>query len=85
MTYRAALIDPASNEILHEHGNLLTDAQWAKFAHWSWQQQKSVHELITEMRPMIEQVGDSERVNITGKLPHCGLFGCIDPDGRCHT
>lgn len=22
---------------------------------------------------------------ILGTLPHCGLFGLMEPDGRCHT
>ena len=86
MNYRAPLINPRTGEISNEQGRLLTDAQWAKFAHWSWQQQKSVHELITEMRPMLEQLSpDSHKVMVVGKLPSCGLFGAIHPSGSCHT
>ena len=84
--YSAPLINPNTGEIDSEHGNLLSDEQWAVFAHWSWQQRRSVYELITEMRPMIQQVNeDSTQVYVTGKLPHCGLFGVIHPSGSCHT
>ena len=86
MTYRAPLINPNTGEIDNETGRLLTDAQWAKFAHWSWQQQKSVHELITEMKPMLQQVSsDSHEVMVEGVLPFCGLYGGIHPSGSCHT
>ena len=86
MNYRAPLINPNTGEIDNEHGRLLTDAQWAKFAHWSWQQKKSVHELITEMNPILQQSHpDRHEVMVEGVLPHCGLFGGIDPSGSCHT
>ena len=86
MTYRAPLINPNTGEIDSERGNLLTDAQWAKFAHWSWQQRKSVHELITEMKPMLQQVRpESHEVMVEGVLPHCGFYGGIHPSGSCHT
>ena len=83
MTFRAVLIDPDTQEISNEVGNLITDEQWAKFAVWSYQQNKDVRSLISEMGAIVEE--DGNRLRIVGTLPHCKLWGCILPDGSTHT
>ena len=84
MTYRAPLIDP-DRLIRHDLGSLLTDAQWAKLALWSYQQGQDVRTILSDWRPIAEQVGETNQIRLTGgPLPHCGLVGSLEPDGSCH-
>ena len=86
--FRAVLIDPDTQEICSEIGKLITDEQWAQFAIWSYQQNKDVRSLISEMGAIVEEDVSNEpgnRLRIVGTLPNCGLWGCILPDGSCHT
>lgn len=65
---------------------LVTDAQRARLALWSIDTGRDVLSLLRDMRPIVEQVRDgSQECNLIGKLPHCGLFGCLAPDGSTHT
>tara|TARA_B100000459_G_scaffold114825_1_gene68031 strand:- start:211 stop:465 length:255 start_codon:yes stop_codon:yes gene_type:complete len=84
MTFRAVLIDPDTQEICNEIGRLITDEQWAKFAVWSYQQNKDVRSLISDMGAIVEE-DSGNRLRIVGTLPNCKLWGCILPDGSCHT
>jgi hypothetical protein len=84
MIYRAPLLS-ATGGIDSEVFGLLTDAQVARLAVWSINESKPVLELLQSARFMAEQVGDSNRLNLLGTLPHCGLYGCLDPYGHCHT
>jgi len=86
--FRAVLIDPDTQEICSEIGKLITDEQWAQFAIWSYQQNKDVRSLISEMGAIAEEDVSNEpgnRLRIVGTLPNCKLWGCILPDGSCHT
>jgi hypothetical protein len=65
---------------------LLTDSQVARLAIWSIQTGKPVPEILAESRFMAEQVSaDSHQLRLVGTLPHCGLFGSLEPDGTCCT
>ena len=50
------------------------------FQHWAQQLNTTPESLLGQFRPDPWQEGA-----ITGPLPHCGLFGLMEPDGRCHT
>lgn len=82
--FRAVLIDPDTREISNSIANLITDEQWAQFAVWSYQQNKDVRSLISDMGAIVEE-DSGNRLRIVGTLPHCKLWGCILPDGSCHT
>jgi hypothetical protein len=65
---------------------LLTDSQVAKLAIWSIQTGKPVPEILAESRFMAEQVHpDSHQLRLVGTLPHCGLYGSLEPDGSSNT
>ena len=89
MTYRAPLL----NEdfiLTNDHYRCLTNAQFARFGQWSIQTGKPVIELmqgwIVEASEHERHMsGDPNAVVLTGKLPHCNLFGGLMPDGSTHT
>jgi hypothetical protein len=94
MTYRAPLLDrPHDNDeffLSNDHFRCLSSAQLARFGEWSIQTGKPVLELMRGW--MIEaddqerhMTGDPNAVVLTGKLPHCDLFGGLMPDGSTHT
>ena len=91
MTFRAPLIrcdttqTPYRNEPDPELLQLLTAEQWRYFAITSNEYGKPVDRLLLDFMPMAEQVGDTNTVRLVGLLPSCGLYGCLDPDGRTHT
>jgi hypothetical protein len=65
---------------------LLTDSQVARLAVWSIQTGKSVPEILESSRFMAEQIcADSHQLRLVGILPHCDLFGSLEPDGSCST
>lgn len=65
---------------------LLTDSQVARLAVWSIQTGKPVPEILESARFMAEQVRDgSHQLRLVGTLPHCSLFGSLEPDGSCNT
>lgn len=85
MTYREPLISPSgvlSAVVL----DLLSDKQWRRLAVWSLDRELTVRDLLHQFRPMAEQCGDcSHEIRLVGELPHCGLFGSLEPDGSTHT
>lgn len=82
--YRFPLL--RDNQIDSEIFSLLTDSQVARFTLWSIQTGKPVTEILTDSLFMAEQVrDDSKQVRLVGTLPHCGLYGSLEPDGSCHT
>jgi len=85
MRYRAPLLTP-DNLPDCELFRLLTDSQVARLAVWSIQTDAPVLQLLQSARFMAEQVSEqSHQLQLTGTLPHCGLFGCLMPDGSTHT
>lgn len=85
MTYRAPLLT-AEQIPDPDVFRLLTDEQVSRFAVWSIQTGAPVLQLLQSARFMAEQLNaQSHRVNLLGTLPHCGLFGCLSPDGSCQT
>jgi hypothetical protein len=65
---------------------LLTDSQVARLATWSIQTGKPVLEILESSRFMAEQIReDSHQLRLVGTLPHCDLFGSLEPDGSCAT
>ena len=84
MNYRAPIV--VDDVINDDVANLLTDAQWRWFAIQSTRLNKSVRDLILQMKPMVEQINDeSNEVYLFGYLPNCNLYGCVRPDGSSHT
>jgi hypothetical protein len=83
-TYRAPLLE--ADGTLGDHFKVLTYQQFAKFAMWSLQLNRPVLDLMSGL--MVESMRDPEDPNavcIEGVLPHCGLYGCMLPDGSTHT
>jgi hypothetical protein len=65
---------------------LLTDSQVARLAIWSIQTGNTVPDILASARFMAEQISaDSHQLRLVGTLPHCGLFGSLEPDGTCCT
>ena len=65
---------------------LLTDSQVARLACWSIQTGKSVPDILSESKFVAEQVHqDSHQLKLVGILPHCSLYGSLEPDGSCNT
>ena len=58
----------------------LSDSQRDYFLRWANEKQSTPEALLSEFRPDPWMPG-----SIIGVLPHCGLFGLMEPDGRCHT
>jgi len=60
--------------------NQLTPAQQQRFLDSSAERNVPVDVLLEDFRldPYMDHA-------ITGTLPHCGLFGLMEADGRCHT
>lgn len=86
MRYRAPLLHPEQQIPDPELFRLLTDAQMARFSVWSIQTGAPVLDLLQRAGFMAEQIReDSHLVSLQGLLPHCGLHGCLMPDGSCHT
>jgi hypothetical protein len=82
--YRSPLL--RDGQIDNELFRLLTDSQVARLAVWSIQTSKTVSDLLAESRFMAEQINaDSHHVRLVGTLPHCSLFGSLEPDGSCNT
>lgn len=82
--YRSPLL--RDNQIDSEIFPLLTDSQVAKLAVWSIQTGKTVSDILADSRFMAEQVrDDSHQLRLVGTLPHCSLFGSLEPDGSTHT
>lgn len=82
--YRSPLL--RDGQINDELFRLLTDSQVARLAIWSIQTGKSVSDLLAESRFMAEQINtDSHQLRLVGTLPHCSLFGSLEPDGSCNT
>jgi hypothetical protein len=87
MRFRSPLLTtdfhhPINQEVF----DLLTDAQLAKLAVWSVRTGKDVTLLIRQAGFMVEQISeDSNECRMLGLLPHCGLFGSLEPDGSTHT
>lgn len=86
MRHRAPLLSEGT--LSNEHLSVLTAAQLSRFAQWSIQTGRPVLELmqgfVLEEIPWPFNEG-KDIVNLTGELPNCGFYGCIDPDGRTHT
>lgn len=86
MKYVAALGPVDEGPIDPTALDLLTDAQLARLALWSIQLGQSVRDLLAFARFMAEQESETlPTVRLIGKLPHCGLYGCLASDGSCHT
>ena len=86
MRYRAPLLSPATGAVDSDLLQLLTDAQLARLTVWSLQLHQPVADLLESARFMAEAVSDdSSQLQLMGELPHCKLFGCLMPDGSCHT
>lgn len=92
MTYRAPLLesDDKGFHLSNDHFRCMTSAQLARFGEWSIETGKPVIELMQGW--MIEEdtherhmSGDQNAVILTGKLPHCDLFGGLLSDGSTHT
>jgi hypothetical protein len=82
--YRSPLL--RNGQVDSEAFQLLTDSQVAKLAVWSIQKASTVSDILAESRFMAEQVHpDSHQLRLVGTLPHCGLFGSLEPDGSTHT
>jgi len=58
----------------------LSPQQLARFEAAAAEQQTTVERLAADFRPDPWMDG-----SIVGVLPHCGLYGLMEPDGRCHT
>lgn len=58
----------------------LSESQRSYFQDWANKKQCSPETLLADFRPDPWMPG-----SIIGVLPHCGLFGLMEPDGRCHT
>lgn len=84
--YRAPLLSPETGEIDAELARILTLEQLARLAEWSLQTNRSIGTLLRDARFMAEQTDpDSPHVRLVGTMPHCQLFGSLEPDGSCHT
>jgi hypothetical protein len=82
--YRSPLL--RDGQIDSDLFGLLTDTQVARLAIWSIQTGKSVSDILAESRFMAEQINaDSHQLRLVGTLPHCSLFGSLEPDGSCNT
>jgi hypothetical protein len=82
--YRSPLL--RGDQIDSEIFPLLTDSQVAKLAVWSIQTGKPVPDILAESRFMAEQIrNDSHQLRLVGTLPHCGLYGSLEPDGSSNT
>ena len=82
--YRSPLL--RNGQVDSEAFQLLTDSQVAKLAVWSIQTGKTVSDILADSRFMAEQVHpDSHQLRLVGTLPHCSLFGSLEPDGSTHT
>lgn len=82
--YRSPLL--RDGQVDSEIFSLLTDSQVAKLAVWSIQTGKPVPEILESARFMAEQISDgSHQLRLVGTLPHCSLFGSLEPDGSCNT
>jgi hypothetical protein len=68
---------------------LITDAQWARLAQWSYMYQRSVKDILEAMSPMMEQEHDSsDKCRMVGQIPYGSndtIFGCISSGGSTHT
>jgi hypothetical protein len=58
----------------------LTPAQQQRFLTVSSERNVPVDTLLEDFRPDLWM-----QQAIIGTLPHCGLFGLMEADGRCHT
>lgn len=58
----------------------LSDEQRSYFEREAAEKQTTPESLLNGFRPDPWMPG-----SITGVLPHCGLYGLMEPDGRCHT
>jgi hypothetical protein len=58
----------------------LTPAQRQRFVAVATEQCTAVEALLADFRRDPFMSGA-----ITGTLPHCGLYGLMEADGRCHT
>lgn len=58
----------------------LTPAQRQRFVAVATDSQAPVETLLADFRRDPYMSGA-----ITGTLPHCGLYGLMEADGRCHT
>ena len=92
MAYRAPLLDDTDKGFVlsNDHFRCLTYAQLARFGEWSIQTGKPVIELmqgfiIEENTHERHMSGNHNAVILTGKLPHCDLFGGLLSDGSTHT
>jgi hypothetical protein len=82
--YRSPLL--RDGQINDELFRLLTDSQVARLAVWSILTGKAVYTILAESRFMAEQINaDSHHLRLVGTLPHCSLFGSLEPDGSCNT
>jgi len=72
---------------------LLTEAQLARMAEWSYMKERDVRTLLREAQFICKPYGDGDgskirdgrEVILEGLLPHCGLYGALLPDGSTHT
>ena len=64
---------------------LLTEAQLATMAEWSYIKERDVRTLLREAEFICRQYEDGREVILEGVLPHCGLYGAMLPDGSTHT
>ena len=86
MPYRIPLLTPGTLTPDPEALQLLTDAQLARLTLWALQTGISALVLLEGARFMLEQVSDdSDRCRLIGTLPHCHLYGSLEPDGSTHT
>ena len=84
MPYSAPLFSFQTGEPT-EALDLLTNAQWRRFAVWSFRSGVSVADLLKSGKFLAEEYGNSGAVSLTGTLPCSGLYGCVLPDGSSHT
>jgi len=82
--YREPLLDPETKELSNDHYQVMTTAQWWKLATWSMETGKDVKTLLQEFNPIAEEETRTT-IRLVGRLPHCGLVGCLDSDGSVHT
>ena len=89
--YRGALFIHTSNgrAMSDDLVELITDAQWARLAQWSFMYQRNVRDILETMSPMLEQEDhSSNNCRMVGKIPYGSkdtIFGCISSDGSTHT
>jgi hypothetical protein len=86
--YRGALFPegPDSTKASSDLLRLITKAQWATLAKWSYMWDRNVRDILISMRPMFEQEEySSDKCRIVGIFPHTRLYGCISSDGSTHT